>query len=226
VRIRISHDIEPGFPEYPDNPPPLVIEQVYDYRKGNACQTRMLHLYGHAGTHIDGPLHFNPQGPELYRIPLERFFFESPVLIDVPKGESELITPEELRAHAGAIARADLLLIRAGWTAIRGQDPVRYTRLGPGVSEAAAKYLMTEFPGLRALGLDFVSAAAPVKGKIGDGIRAHQALLGLGREDGRFCLIVEDMNLPADLEPPRRVIALPLFVVGTDSAPCTVIAEC
>jgi arylformamidase len=225
LRIRISHDIEPGFPAYPDNPPPLAIEPVCDYQKGNACQTAMLHLYNHAGTHFDGPRHFNPQAPLLHQLPLTGFFFDSPVMIDIPKGDMELIAAGELEPHAAAIAGADLLLIRAGWTAVRAQDPRRYAERGPGLSEAAAKYLMDGFAGLRAVGIDFISLACPVKGKIGDGIRAHQALLGLGRADGRYVLAIEDMNLPADLEAPKRVIALPLFVAGVDSAPCTVIAE-
>ena len=63
------------------------------------------------------------------------------------------------------------------------------------------------------------------KGMVGEGIRCHQALLGFGREDGRRILIIEDLNLPLDLPPPKRVIALPLFITGVDSAPCTVVAE-
>jgi len=223
---RISHDIEQGFPEYPGHPPSLTFEPLYDYAKGNACQTHMLHMYNHAATHIDGPRHFNPTGIRLREVPLETFFFETPALIDIPKGDSEPVTADELEAQARAIANADLLLIRAGWTSIRAEDPVRYAQRSPAISEAAAKYLVAQFPRLRAVGVDFISIAAPVKGKVGDGIRAHQALLGVGRDDRRYVLIIEDMNLPADLLVPKRVIALPMFIPGVDSAPCTVVAEC
>jgi kynurenine formamidase len=52
-----------------------------------------------------------------------------------------------------------------------------------------------------------------------EGLEAHRILL---RGDGRRFLIIEDMNLDFDLSHLRRVFALPLFIEGVDSSPCTV----
>jgi kynurenine formamidase len=185
----------------------------------------MLHLLGHFGSHVDGPNHFNPDGIKVAQVPLDRFVYERPVLIDVPKSDAELVRRDELEPHEAAIADADVLLLRTGWSEVRKSDPVRYAHRGPGVAPDACTYLMDGFPGLKALALDCISLAAfqlidP------DGIVAHQILCGVGRGE-RYVLIIEDLDLAAYPAgpPPARLYAIPLFPEGTDSSPCTVFAE-
>ena len=76
---------------------------------------------------------------------------------------------------------------------------------------------MENFPHLPAIGLDTVSLACMQH--LEDGLEAHRILL---RGEGRRFLIIEDMNLDFDLSRLQQVIALPLFIEGIDSAPCTV----
>ena len=54
----------------------------------------------------------------------------------------------------------------------------------------------------------------------GKALEAHRILL---RGEARRFLIIEDMNLDWDLTQLRHVMALPLFLEGLDSAPCTVV---
>ena len=109
----------------------------------------MLHLLGHFGSHVDGPNHFNPDGIKVAQVPLDRFVYEHPVLLDVPKRHTELIRREELEPHEAAIAEADVLVLRTGWSKIRKSDPVRYAHEGPGVAPDACTYLIEGFPASR-----------------------------------------------------------------------------
>ena len=158
-------------------------------------------------------------------MPLDRFVYAHPVLLDIPKVDAELVRREELEPHEAAIAGADVLLLRTGWSAIRDSDPVRYAHEGPGVSPDACTYLIDGFPGLKALALDCISLAA-YRRIDPDGIVAHQILCGVGRGD-RYVLIIEDLDLSAypPGPPPARLYAIPLFPAGTDSSPCTVFIE-
>jgi kynurenine formamidase len=156
-------------------------------------------------------------------VPLERFVYERPVLLDVPKGDAELVRRDELEPHEAAIAEADVLLLRTGWSEVRRSDPERYAHHGPGVDPDACTYLIDGFPRLKALALDTISLASYDRIDP-EGIVAHQILCGVGRGD-RYVLIVEDLDLSAYPDDARRVFAIPLFAQETDSSPCTVFAE-
>ena len=84
-------------------------------------------------------------------------------------------------------------------------------------SSGAATYVVEQFPALRAIGLDTVSLACMQH--LEDGLEAHRILL---RGEGRRFLIIEDMNLDRDLSRLQQVMAVPLFIEGADSSPCTV----
>jgi hypothetical protein len=49
--------------------------------------------------------------------------------------------------------------------------------------------------------------------------------MGVGRTDGRFLLIYEDVRLVPEAGRAVRVHAWPLFVEGADGSPCTIVAE-
>jgi len=220
--VRLSYEIRPESPGWPGNPT-YAWEQVSSTERGDVANFGVIHLGNHFGSHLDAPNHFNPDGRKVADVPLERFVFERPRLVDVPKGERELVTREELERHDAAVREADLLLIRTGWgAAVRARDPERYSAEGPGVSPEACEYLIDK-PGLQAIALDCVSLAA-YRRLEPEGIVAHQILCGVGRGD-RFVVIVEDVELAAYPADARRVFAIPLFPAGADSSPCTVFAE-
>ncbi len=219
--VRISYDMTEAAPCWPGTPK-LVRRQFHSLEKGDISNTCDLLLFNHYGTHLDAPNHYNPTGLTLDKIPPDRFIYEHPLLIDIPKTDGELVARHELESYADRLHGSDLILIRSGWGKLRSAEPSRYAAEGPGISPEACSYLL-EFPGLKAVGMDFVSVAAYRKAEP-EGRLAHQILCGLNGS-GRYLLIIEDVSLEALPRSPERVYALPLVVEGIDGGPCTVIAE-
>jgi arylformamidase len=214
--IELSHRLGPSTPVAPGVPPPE-FRQHYSIQRGDVSNLFVLKLSNHFGTHVDAPWHFVDSGLKISDFTIEECVFDQPLCLDLPMKEAGLITANHLKPYADQIARCDLLLLRTGYSAIRGTDPERYRSKGPGMSVEGASYLAANFPRLRALGLDTISLACMEH--LEEGLEAHRVLL---RGEGRRFLIVEDMKLEPDLSRLRSVIVLPLFIEGIDSSPCTV----
>ncbi len=221
--MALSYPLAPGAPVYPGNEP-VQVTQVSSIEDGASANTFRLCTLNHNGSHVDAPRHFNPLGPLAAELPLEAFVFDRPVVADVPKGPEELIAAADLRAVISPSTEADLLLLRTGFGRLRATDPQAYAERNPSLHPSAAAYIMDELSSVRAVGLDTISASSIHHRQ--EGREAHRILTGVGRQDGRFVLIYEDLRLPAALSTfPRRVWALPLVIEGADSAPCVVVAE-
>lgn len=217
----LSYPLKKGDPTWPGNPT-LDITQHKTIETGASANTCTIHLFDHYGTHFDAPFHFNPKGPAIASLPLDRFLFDSPLLLDIPKLAGEKLEPEDLIPYEDRIASCDLLLIRTGFWKLRIAAPDVYEQNGPGVSSRTARYLMDHFTDLKAIGLDFVSLAS--FSDPADGNLAHRYMLGTFHP--HFICIIEDINLSAyPLEGVQRVGAMPLLIEGTDSCPVTMWAE-
>jgi arylformamidase len=213
--VLLSHKLSIDTPSFAGGPS-LTITPVKEIRTGGSSNSYSLSLPAHLGTHVDAPKHFDERGKAIADYAIASFLFRSPLLLDIPKGESEYIEDDDLRVHQEPIARADLLLLRTKFQSFRDSDPMKYMNRNPGVSAKAAIYL-AGFPNLRALGIDFVSLSAAQNRE--EGRKAHGALLV-----GRDFFIIEDMDLSAYPQGAKSVLVLPLFIKGIDSAPCTVVA--
>ena len=221
--VVLSHPLRAEAPVWPGNPPAADIEAADSMARGDPDNTTILRLYSHSGTHGDMPYHFNADGPAAWQLPIEAFVFDSPSLIDVAAGERGLIGPADLEPHAATVRQADLLMIRTGWSAQREIDPLRYANAGPILHPDAARWLIDANPELRAIATDAISIGGiwnlPLT------VETHHILTGVGRTDGRFVLIYEDVNLVAEAAAAIRVFAWPLFIEGADGSPCTIVAE-
>ena len=195
----------------------LTITPIKEIASGGSSNNYKISMPCHLGTHVDGPKHFDDSGRPIASFSIEELVFKNPVLLDVAKGEGELILPSDLEEFDSAIGRGDMLLLRTGWERIRDSDPRKFSMENPGMSVEGAKYL-TGFPNLKALGLDTLSLSSVPHRE--EGRVAHRTLL----KDRDF-VIVEDMHLADYPFNVRSIIVSPLFVDGVDSAPCTVIAE-
>ena len=159
-------------------------------------------------------------------MPLDRFVYERPVLIDVPKSDRELVRRDELEPHEAAIAEADVLLLR---TRLVGDPQIRPGAVRPRRPWRRARCVHLpdrRLPGAEGARSRLHLARRPTRRIDPEGIVAHQILCGVGRGD-RYVLIIEDLDLSAypPGPPPARLYAIPLFPEGTDSSPCTVFAE-
>lgn len=169
----------------------------------------------HVGTHVDAPRHFDDSGRGIAEYGAAQLVFHDASILDIPKGEGELLGREDLEAYEDSIARSPLIMIRTGFQEMRMRDAAAYAERGPCFSADAARYLVG-FKHLRALGLDTISLGSPMHRE--EGRAAHRALLG-----GRDFLIIEDMDLSGKPREYELVIVAPLMIEGIDSAPCTVI---
>ena len=215
--ILLSHFLGVDTPAFAGGPS-LTISPIKEIGKGGSSNSYTLTFPNHLGTHIDAPLHFDPLGKPLSAYDLEDLVFTRPVLLDIPKEDSELIRRDDLQAEREPISKADLLLLRTGFERFRETDPVRYSTRNPGLSAEAAAYICQKLPGLRGIVLDTISASAVQHRE--EGGRAHTTLLS-----SRNFFIIEDAALSRYPGGVERILAFPLFVVGVDSAPCTLVAE-
>lgn len=113
-------------------------------------------------------------------------------------------------------------MLRTGWGRQWVDDPPTYAAEGPILHPDAARWLIAQ-PRLRAIATDAISI-----GGIWDlptTVETHHVLTGVGRTDGRFLLIYEDVALVPDAAGAQRVFAWPLFVEGSDGSPVTIVAE-
>jgi kynurenine formamidase len=219
----LSYPLTEDAPVWPGNPPAARTESFSLIAEGELANTTVLHLFSHSGTHLDAPKHFNDDGPAAVHVPVERFIFFDPLVVEVPKSGGGMIQRQELEPFAAQLGAADLLLLRTGWSELRDTDPQRYVNENPMLHPEGARYLMEDFPNIRGLAIDAPSVGAP--NHIPETVETHQILTGLGRTDGRYIIIFEDLRIDPDLGQAQRIYAWPLFIEGSDGSPCTIVAE-
>lgn len=217
--IKLSHTMRVGDPAF-GGPMKLKVQQLSSFKEGPA-QTFLITLSNHDGTHIDAPNHFNPDGRVIADFTLDELTFSSPILLDIPKNSPSLITVEEIASFGGMLEGRDILLIRTGYGRFRRTDPNRYSRFSPCLSPEAARFIVEELKSVRCIGVDMVSIGSPAFPQ--ETVETHRILTGY--YGSRPVLIIEDMDLEGELTGLRRVIVVPLYVEGIDSAPCTVLGE-
>ena len=219
----LSFPLGPESPTFLDNPP-VVFREVSAISKDGVANWFEFTTINHNGTHVDLPFHYWDQGPRVTDLSIDDYIFNRPLLIDVPKGDGELIHGVDLAPYADRFAAADLLLLRTGYGQYRSTDRERFGRRAPGFHPDCADVLLAPSSRLRAVAFDFASASSPVH--MDEGNAFHREVLGTtGR--GRYLLIIEDARIDPDLTQAdvRRVFVVPLFLTGADAAPCTLIAE-
>jgi len=200
--------------------PPNVFKKIEHIKKGDHCNSTLVTFFSHNGTHIDTPHHFDEQGKKIVDYKIEDFIFESPRLIEIPKGEDEAIGIGDMLKNESEIQTCDLLLIRTGFYKKRGKKS--YVKSNPWIDNSAAIFLR-EQRNLKAIGIDAISVSSFYHLDIGE--ETHRILLVKDLHYSEPKLIVEDMKLSVNLNGLKRVFVIPLFMDGADGAPCTVFAE-
>ncbi|HKJ35244.1 MAG TPA: cyclase family protein, partial [Solirubrobacterales bacterium] len=121
---------------------------------------RMASLPEHAGTHLDAPAHFDPDGATADGIPAERLVVRCMVLDAAARchedpgtriGAAEI---EELEHAHGAIEPGSALLLRTGWARCR-DDPEAFFGTADGGTSM-------RFPGFDTSAADFLVARGAV----------------------------------------------------------------
>ncbi len=165
----------------------------------------------HAGTHVDAPLHFLPNGRDVLSMPPESFFGPA-VAINAPKTPGQDIVSADF---AGAdIRRGDIVLFRTGWQAHMGTDRF-FQGEWPGFSVEAVWDLAAR--GVKAIGGDIASADSPRH--IAGGAPAHKAALGAG-----LPIFEALVNLDRVVGARFWFLGLPLRIAGGEASPIRAIA--
>jgi kynurenine formamidase len=135
--VELSHEWgthTPVFPGFPD----IVIHRLATHAM-HGVMSQQVKTVMHNGTHVNAPIHLVQGGQGVGELALDRFFGTGSVL-DVPKGEWQLIEPTDLE-QAGEVRAGDMVIINTGWHH-RYSDSMDYFGHGPGLSEAAAVWLV------------------------------------------------------------------------------------
>jgi kynurenine formamidase len=171
---------------------------------------RTLHVYSHAGTHMDAQVHF-AAGPEtIDQIPLDRCC-GTPRVVHLPDTKpKELLAPAHLGAVADTFRPGEVLLLATGWS--RHTDNPTFYRDGlPRIGEELARWCVERK--VKLLGVEPPSVA-DVNNR-DEVTRVHRILLGGG------VTIVEGLtNLDQLRDGAGWFIAAPLKIEGGDGCPC------
>lgn len=177
--------------------------------------TTTLHLYSHAGTHMDAPRHFLDGGDSIDNVPLDRCVGPALVADLTHKEANSLISVEDLTPFADRIGAGRRVLLRTDWSLHAEMDDYR-THM-PRISRELARWFVDREISL--LGVETPSVASLRPGMGEELIEVHQILLKAG------IVIVEGL---ANLHQLRRdevhLIVLPLKIRGCDGSPVRAIA--
>lgn len=162
--VDLTQSLGPGTVLWPDS-------DAFDARtvltyEDDGAYARTIITPEHAGTHLDAPVHFDPDGITVAEIPAESLIAPA-VVIDVSaeaREDSDLTVDadliEELEGRDGEIEAGSAVLLRTGWDEFVG-DPEWYggADVGdlqfPGFGPDAAELLLAR--GVVGLGIDTLS---------------------------------------------------------------------
>ena len=152
LTLTISHKI----PTFPGSPKPNFIQ--WENLKDDSYNLELLFLSSHTGTHLDAPYHFVENGLKIHEINLTRLVREA-VLIMSRKKSDKAITKSDIQKFEkkhGKIPNYSTVIFWTGWQKMLRDDS--YFIKNPGLSEAAAKYLVskkTNMVGIDSPSIDF-----------------------------------------------------------------------
>jgi len=222
--IDLTHPLTPSAPRCPGDPE-LVLARDEEAEKAGILQHTVT-LGDHAGTHVDAPLHLDPQGASVDRLPPEALVVPA-VMIDVREAARD--NPEyrftvadffEWEEEYGWIPPHSAVLLHTGW-GLRWHEPDRYLavdELGtphfPGYGSEVAEFLAEE-RSVAALGIDTASVDVGRSSTF----PVHRAMLERG------VLLLENLANLHRLPETEIVITVGVLPIrGASGAPARVLA--
>lgn len=173
---------------------------------------KTLHLYSHAGTHMDAPFHFDVNDQTIDEIEVRRFVCES-WIIPIDAHPKQKIKLEDLGVFADLIQKGDGVVLHTEWSSFVSEDKYR-TEL-PGIHEDLANWFVEK--GINMLAVEPPSIADVMD--IEEVTKIHEILLG-----GDVIIVEGLTNLDELSKEKVKLIALPLKIKDGDGAPARVIA--
>jgi arylformamidase len=201
--IDVSRPMQEGMVHWPGDRP-FERRREGRIRGPGTCNTSSISCSVHIGTHIDAPLHFIADGPDIDSLGLDALCGPARVVqIDAPRD----VAAADLDGQE--IKPGDRVLFKtpnqARWAS--GAFDTAFHAIGAD----AARWLVQR--GVVAVGIDYLS----IDPYDSTDKPAHYALLGAG------VVVIEGLDL-SQVGPGRyEMVALPLRLVGSDGSPARVI---
>lgn len=180
--------------------PPFELVERKRMSRGDRNNSSALNMSAHAGTHVDAPFHFVPDGVTIESLPLEIFI--GPALVHAVDADRyitrEHVEAIDLKGETRLLfkTRNSQLLHRPAYD----PDFVAF-------SVEAAQALVAR--GVKLVGLDYLSVA-----HADEQVPVHRAFLDHG------VVLLEGVDL-SEIKPGRyELICFPLRLRGLDGAPC------
>ncbi len=196
----VSEPLSPAIAVFPGDTP-FSQRWVMRMADGASCNVSTVEMSVHCGTHTDAPLHFDPDGLDIANVSLAPYLGPCRVVDvrgvgDPPHVPAEALTDEVL-------ADCERILFRT-----RGRhDPTVFDAKFTAVGPAAADVLVEA--GVCLVGIDTPS----IDHATSKDLAGHHVLHRGG------VAILENLDLSAVPPGDYELIALPLKIVGGDSAP-------
>lgn len=218
--IPISYPLNRATPLYPGTEP-LTITPTKSFEGGDAENKSLIAASSHAGTHIDLPRHFCPDGGSVNALLAPEAVFEPARCIEVPKTGEEPIRSHDLLPHLDVIRCARALFVRTGNGRMRETDPDAYAGAHPWVHPEVPGFLRMQNPALRLFGIDAISIATPANPE--EGAEVHRAFLC----GSPHIFILEDVDLSYGrlLEESWTLRLYPVVFDDLDGVPVVALAE-
>jgi arylformamidase len=222
----ISYVLNNKIPKWPTNPSEELI-YIQDRKNNDPCQATSVYHHMHNGTHVDAPRHFSENGLYIHELPIDQFFYTSPLVISLNKSKGDLVEVCDLEKHFNDISKADILCAYTGYSDFRNEAPEEFVDNFPAFSGEAANYLRENFPKLKALALDVLSVDSPTLGPKNN-FPAHRALLDYKNSKNQNPIVIyEDVNLcklAKIKDPVKFICAFPIRWEFAEAGPVNMVA--
>jgi arylformamidase len=202
----ISRTLSNDLAEWPGDEP-CRFRLTREKTKGASVNLGAISMSVHNGTHADARFHFDTDGESIEKVSLQTYLGRATVVdlwqAFLDSKEKHLITIEDLRPSAEAIAATSRILVKTGrWT-----DSTVFPKQIPVIAAGVPAWLQKN--GVKLLGLDLPSVDE-IDSK---SLQNHHALAHAG------IVIIESLDLSNVASGIYHLAALPLKIAGGDGAP-------
>ena len=202
----ISRTLSNDLAEWPGDEP-CRFRLTREKTKGASVNLGAISMSLHNGTHADARFHFDADGESIEKASLQTYLGRATVVdlwqAFLDSKEKHLITSEDLRPSAEAIAATSRILVKTGrWT-----DSTVFPKQIPVIAADVPAWLQKN--GVKLLGLDLPSVDE-IDSK---SLQNHHALAHVG------IAIIESLDLSNVASGIYHLAALPLKIAGGDGAP-------
>lgn len=173
---------------------------------------KTLHLYSHAGTHMDAPFHFEVNEDTIDDFDVNRFICDAWV-IPVEAYSKQKIKLQDLGEFASLIKKGDGIILKTGWSLFVNED--KYREELPGIHESLANWLVKKEINMLAVEPPSIADVMDMK----EVTKIHEILLG-----GDIIIVEGLTNLNEISRDKVKLVALPLKIKDGDGAPARVVA--